>query len=75
MNQGNHWPLGSRFMSPEEVSAQLAMSARGVEAFSMTRSEVSASGTAGARASELLVSNKQASTIREVRPVNWFGRP
>jgi len=74
MNQGNHWPLGSRFMSSDEVSALSANSALSVEAFSMTLSEASASVAAGALASELL-KNKQASTSREIRPVNWLGRP
>ncbi len=74
MNQGNHWPLGSRFMSPEEVSALSANSAGRVEAYSMTLSEASASVSASALASELL-KKKQASTPREIRPVNWLGRP
>ncbi len=74
MNQGNHWPLGSRFMSAEEVSAQQANAAGSVDAFSMTLSEVAATVAAGALPSDLL-KNKQTSSLREIRPVNWFGRP
>ncbi len=75
MNQENHWPLGSRFMSAEEVSAQRAKSARSVDAFLMTLSDASASVAAGALPSSELLKDKQASSSREIRPVNWLGRP
>lgn len=74
MNQGNHWPLGSRFMSPEEVSAQLAKATRSVGGFSMTLGDASASTGADALPGEPL-KNKQTSPSREIRPVDWFGRP
>jgi hypothetical protein len=75
MNQGNHWPLGSRFMSSEEVSTQLAQSALGVGFQPMTLSEVSASLAAEKKKSGDLTSAKQVSSSREIRPVNWLGRP
>ncbi len=74
MNQGNHWPLGSRFMSSEEVSAQLTKSALGVGVLPTTVSEVSAS-LAEEKNSSGLARSQPASSSREIRPVNWIGRP
>jgi hypothetical protein len=73
MNQGNHWPLGSRFMGPEEVTAQFAKGAGSLDAFAMT-SQATKTETAFERLSNELRSNKMAPT-RESRPINWLGRP
>jgi hypothetical protein len=74
MSPGNHWPLGSRFISSEEVTSQLAASATGVGLLPATLSEVSVS-LASEKISSDLAKAKQASSSREIRPINWLGRP
>ncbi len=74
MNQGNHWPLGSRLLSSEEASAALAKSIRDLDVSSSADIAASSSGTYGQLSSELR-SNKKEPINRANQPINWLGRP
>lgn len=74
MNQGNHWPLGSRLMTPEEASAEINKATRTLDAFSMAPSNIPSAG-AYAKLSNELQSTKDEKTQRVSRPINWLGRP
>jgi len=74
MNQGNHWPLGSRFMTTDEASEELAKLTRVTEMYSMTASDAASSETY-ARLTNELRATKNETVHRESRPINWLGRP
>ena len=74
MNQGNHWPLGSRLLTTEEVTAQLAQTARSVEAFSMTF-KATAPDISSVPDSNNPRSTKPAAPPGQNRPISWLGRP
>ncbi len=74
MNQESHWPLGSRFMTTDEVSEELEKTTRANELYSMTTS-TTPSSEAYARLTNELKATKNEQVQRESRPVNWLGRP
>lgn len=74
MNQGNHWPLGSRFMTTDEASEELAKLTRATEMYSMTASDAALSENY-ARLTNELRAKKNEPVQRESRPINWLGRP